>query len=94
MVIPYHKCLFFYFRANPTNGQPLEINNIASIAESSFYAAKTTVFLAHGWRGDGDNDMNTMLTAGILTNLNFLILSMRSKRVRRRKNIICRLIPP
>lgn len=54
----------FYFRSNPTVRQHLVQGNSGSVTNSNFHFGKITVFLAHGWNGNGANEMNRQLTQG------------------------------
>lgn len=39
-------------------------DDIKSVSNSDLDFNKETVFLVHGWRGSGTNDMNILLTEG------------------------------
>lgn len=55
-----------YTRFNPTIPQQLFINNMASVTNSHFSAARPTRILIHGWQSDHTSDINVLTTAGYL----------------------------
>ncbi|KAI5639760.1 lipase domain-containing protein [Phthorimaea operculella] len=65
---PANNEYWLYTRTNPTIKQVLIPNEVESIANTSINFDKVIVFLVHGWKGQGDNDMNRLLTKAFLQN--------------------------
>ncbi|CAH1639576.1 unnamed protein product [Spodoptera littoralis] len=63
---PANNGYWLFTRFNPGSAQILVHGNVASVVNSNIDFAKTTVFLAHGWNGDGGNTMNRLLTEAFL----------------------------
>lgn len=56
--------LIFFYRANPTVAQVIGFGDVDSVINSNIDFSKESVFLAHGWNGNGGNEMNKVLTEG------------------------------
>ncbi|XP_075970569.1 lipase member H-like [Anticarsia gemmatalis] len=63
---PDNNAYWLFTRNNPATANVLVLGNIHSIMSSNFDRSKVTVFLAHGWNGDGSNHMNRLLTTAFL----------------------------
>ncbi|KAJ8735413.1 hypothetical protein PYW07_007033 [Mythimna separata] len=77
---PANNAYWLFTRDNPTSAQIIGFGDVGSVANSNFDFGKVTVFLAHGWNGDGGNTMNRDLTAAFLQNadVNVIVLDWRA----------------
>ncbi|XP_049872957.1 lipase member H-like [Pectinophora gossypiella] len=73
---PDNNAYWLFTRANPTVAQILLPNNANSVINSNFNFGRVTVFLAHGWNGNGRNSMSLALTQAFLENgdVNVIVL--------------------
>lgn len=55
-----------FFRRNPTSAQLLATNNAGSITSSNFNARVPTVFIAHGYLGNENANLNPLIRDGNL----------------------------
>ena len=56
---PEADIVFLLFtRQNPTSGQRIILNNLASVQNSNFNSANPTRFLVHGWGGNAQSTVN------------------------------------
>ncbi|PZC85600.1 hypothetical protein B5X24_HaOG200608 [Helicoverpa armigera] len=71
---------WLFTRANPTTAQIIGFGDVESLASSNFDFSKVTVFLAHGWNGNGGNQMNRDLTEAFLQDddVNVIVLDWRA----------------
>ncbi|VVD02062.1 unnamed protein product, partial [Leptidea sinapis] len=63
---PANNQYLLYTRRNPRLSQTLRMNNAASITGSNFNARVPTVVVAHGWLGNGYNNLNPVVRAAYL----------------------------
>ncbi|CAH0592295.1 unnamed protein product [Chrysodeixis includens] len=73
---PNNNDYWLYTRSNPLHAQELRLGDANSVLNSNFDFSKVTVFLAHGWNGNGRNKMNGLLTEAFLENddVNVIVL--------------------
>ncbi|KAJ8736511.1 hypothetical protein PYW08_007167 [Mythimna loreyi] len=71
---PANNKYWLYTRANPNSAQVLVPGNAGSVTNSNINFSRNTVFLAHGWKGNGENTMNKMLVAAFLKNDNVNVI--------------------
>jgi len=57
-----------FTRFNPTIGQQINIDDMSTVANTHFSAARPTRILIHGWQSDAQHDVNILTTAGYLRN--------------------------
>lgn len=55
-----------FTRFNPSIGQQVRLNDIASVRMSNFKAQRPTRFIIHGFQSDSSSDVNIVLTAAYL----------------------------
>ncbi|XP_050342028.1 lipase member H-like [Nymphalis io] len=65
---PSNNNYWLFTRSHPTVAEILVYDDVNSIKSSDFNMEKTTVFLVHGWLGNGNNEMNKILTKAFLEN--------------------------
>ncbi|KAM3967595.1 pancreatic triacylglycerol lipase-like [Aphomia sociella] len=63
---PANNGYWLYTRNNPLTRQVLIFGDASSVSRSNFNDTKVTVFLAHGWNGNGFTYMNNLLTEAFL----------------------------
>lgn len=51
---------------NPSFGQQLRLNDIASVRASNYDARRPTRFIIHGFQSDSSSDVNVVITAAYL----------------------------
>ncbi|XP_026731490.1 pancreatic lipase-related protein 2-like [Trichoplusia ni] len=65
---PNNNAYWLFTRSNQNSHQVLRNGDANSVRNSHFSFSKVTVFLAHGWNGNGRNEMNTLLRQAFLQN--------------------------
>lgn len=58
---------YFFFRNNPTVGQELFIDDLASVNNSFWNPKHPTRLVTHGWQGNGEGDSCTLIRDGKVT---------------------------
>ncbi|RVE54443.1 hypothetical protein evm_000928 [Chilo suppressalis] len=81
---------WLYTRDNPDSHQVLQIDNPDSVLNSNFDFSKTTVFLAHGWNGYGQNHMNRRLREAFLDDDDVNIIVLDWNRLANRNYVTAR----
>ncbi|XP_063395416.1 pancreatic lipase-related protein 3-like [Cydia fagiglandana] len=73
---PVNNGYWLYTRSNPKEKQILIMGNKSSVKKSNFDPNKPTVFTSHGWLGDGNTEMNQLLTEVFLNDadVNVIVL--------------------
>lgn len=55
-----------FTRFNPSIGQQVWLNDIASVQTSNYDAERPTRFIIHGYQSDSSSDVNIIITAAYL----------------------------
>jgi hypothetical protein len=63
-----------FTRFNPTIGQQVELNDIASVRTSNFDSKRQTRFIIHGFQSNASSEVNTVITAAYLRNDDFNVI--------------------
>ncbi|XP_037298839.1 endothelial lipase, partial [Manduca sexta] len=62
-----HNTYWLYTRENMYESQELRMNDPDSLTKSNFNVSKNTVFVVHGWKGNGTNTISRILTSAFLS---------------------------
>ncbi|XP_053614892.1 uncharacterized protein LOC128677802 [Plodia interpunctella] len=71
---PDNNGYWLYTRGNPVTPQILSFNNNSTVINSYFKKDKDTVILVHGWRGNCNSQVNTMLREAFLQALDVNVI--------------------
>jgi Lipase len=63
-----------FTRFNPTIGQQVELNDIASVHNSNYNSKRQTRFIIHGFQSNASSEVNTVITAAYLRNDDFNVI--------------------
>ncbi|CAG9796746.1 unnamed protein product [Diatraea saccharalis] len=87
---PDNNAYWLFTRNNPDQQQVLHLNDAASLHNSNFDTSKDTVFLVHGWNGNGNNKMNKRLKEAFLQNNDVNIIVLDWNRLANRNYVTAR----
>ncbi|KAH9631473.1 hypothetical protein HF086_004634 [Spodoptera exigua] len=76
---PVNNEYWLYTRKNPKNAQKLVYGNVKSITNSNYKAKRGLNVIVHGFRGNGNSSMNSLITSAFLAvqDVNVIVVDWR-----------------
>ncbi|CAH0695075.1 unnamed protein product [Spodoptera exigua] len=77
---PVNNEYWLYTRKNPKNAQKLVYGNVKSITKSNYKAKRGLNVIVHGWWGNGNSSMNSLITSAFLAvqDVNVIVVDWRA----------------